>query len=189
MKQRMRVIRQLALVGVAVVLVFGSLVGTAQAACFGLPETVNCTVNFFPLPPPPCVLANLVQCGPFSGPARTIQACPFIFPPVLGGIPTVISGSPGADVITAFPNFPSAICGRGGNDIITGGFATDLISGGPGNDNITGSFGNDQLLGDGGTFDIINSVDGLFDVVSCGAVPFDGIAIRDAFDLVVNCFP
>jgi hypothetical protein len=56
---------------------------------------------------------------------------------------------------TLFSTLPISVDGAGGNDIITGGPASDILSGGAGDDIINGHDGNDIIFGGGGD-DVIN---------------------------------
>ena len=68
------------------------------------------------------------------------------------------------------------VYGGAGNDTITGGAGNDTLDGGDGNDKLSGGPGNDVLKGgkgrdsyDGGAGnDVINSADGVAELVNCG---------------------
>jgi Ca2+-binding RTX toxin-like protein len=88
----------------------------------------------------------------------------------------------GNDILRLHPSESHPeVYGDGGNDDIT---AHGYVFGGDGNDTLTGSSLVDNLFGDAGD-DTINSYDGWFDAVYCGAGS-DALT-RDAFDYKQEC--
>lgn len=155
MKQ-LRSVLGLAVIALALVVVFGAAVDMAQAQCLGQARTNTCS-NF-----ENCqnrVLCN--ETGAFAPPFGNgvlYGNCP-----VAGGAPAANT----ADVFDISSNDSVEIIGRGGADTICGGDDGDVIDGGAGQDLIAGDDGDDFISGGGGTDDI-DGEDG-DDVISGGA--------------------
>lgn len=69
--------------------------------------------------------------------------------PLCFGVPALIVGTPGDDVIDGTP-LPDVIHGLGGNDAIRGLGGDDLVCGGSGADNVNGNAGFDRVRGGSG---------------------------------------
>jgi len=65
--------------------------------------------------------------------------------------PTTVTGTSGADTLTAAVNTGAdSLSGLGGDDRLTGGGGNDLLDGGAGGDDLYGNAGNDTLVGGDG---------------------------------------
>jgi Ca2+-binding RTX toxin-like protein len=94
-----------------------------------------------------------------------------------------LRGEAGSDRIYGGPGSDS-LAGGSGNDVLSGGPGDDFLSGGLGNDVISGGPGHNAIFGRSGN-DRINSVNGVFETVSCGTG--DDTATVDRNDHVLGC--
>ena len=122
-----------------------SINSSAQAACFGYPEsTAGCTVN-----------GTAGACvGKLAAGDTIVAGIPYgctnpAGSPFAGESTCVIRGLGGNDLITASSNSSnrSIICSGGGNDVIQGGSDNDIILGEAGADIIIGAGGTNLLFG------------------------------------------
>ena len=107
-------------------------------------------------------------------------------------IPSVLSGSTGADTITS-SDAADDLSGEQGNDSLSSGGGDDFLNGDDGNDKLDGGAGNDKLTGGTGTDtfaagtgdDTVFAADGLAEQVDCG----DGndTATVDEQDTITGC--
>lgn len=153
MRQLRSVIR-LALLGLALVVVFGVAVDTAQALCFGAGATLSCSRTA------DCKV--IVPCNEFGAFAPNAEGTVG----VLYGDCKVVNGKnvvkPTEDVFDIGGDLgdpPVFLFGRGKDDRICADDDDDTVEGGPGGDGIDGEEGDDTLLGQGGD-DLIFGQDG-----------------------------
>lgn len=125
---------------------------TAQAFCFGYPESRGCTVNG--VADQRCVgtlsAGNIIEGqGNFDPTSGIPIGCTNTAGPLAGQPTCVIRGLGGVDVIIAGPSYSAnnIICGGGGNDIIQGSGGNDVLLGEAGSDVLIGAFGNNLLYG------------------------------------------
>ncbi len=94
-----------------------------------------------------------------------------------------VHGGTGDDVLTGGV-LADTLDGDSGNDTIDGGEGNDVLRGGLGDDRLTGGLGVDSFFGGAGR-DVINSRDGVAEIVDCG-IGIDS-AITDSNDTRKQC--